>query len=112
MDVLCIFTAFHPDFHMLDKSSTCARDVNRARGSLYQKDCVASYTGNVHDEREHLLSQLQGTADRTGLVPAEAYNLKDKNKCARCRLLSGHFDDKRAPGAPRRQPVRLADFLR
>ena len=49
-DIPIHFTAFHPDWKMLDKSPTPFSTVTRAR-RIALKNCIRyAYTGNVHDE--------------------------------------------------------------
>ncbi len=43
------FTAFHPDFKMLDKSRTPEATLNRARSIALQKGIKYCYVGNVHN---------------------------------------------------------------
>jgi pyruvate formate lyase activating enzyme len=49
LDVPWHFTAFHPDFKMLDKPCTPARTLTRAREIASSKGLHYVYTGNVHD---------------------------------------------------------------
>src|SRR5439155_1003973 len=48
-DVPWHFTAFHPDFKMLDKPHTPASTLTRAREIARSKGLHYIYTGNVHD---------------------------------------------------------------
>lgn len=48
-DVPLHFSAFHPDFHMLDKPRTSADTLNRARNIALQQGLNHVYTGNVYD---------------------------------------------------------------
>jgi len=48
-DVPLHFTAFHPDWKMLDKSSTPPATLTRARAIARQNGLRYVYTGNVHD---------------------------------------------------------------
>jgi pyruvate formate lyase activating enzyme len=48
-DVPWHFTAFHPDFKMLDKPRTPAATLTRAREIALSKGLHYVYTGNVHD---------------------------------------------------------------
>jgi pyruvate formate lyase activating enzyme len=49
-DVPLHFTAFHPDFKMLDKPPTPPRTLTRAREIGLRNGLRYVYTGNVHDE--------------------------------------------------------------
>ena len=44
------FTAFHPDWKMLDKPNTPPATLTRARGIALQNGVKYVYTGNVHDK--------------------------------------------------------------
>ena len=48
-DVPLHFTAFHPDFRMLDKPNTPPSTLTRARAIALSKGLRYVYTGNVHD---------------------------------------------------------------
>ena len=45
------FTAFHPDFRMMDKPPTPAQTLTRARDIALSKGLHYVYTGNVHDPK-------------------------------------------------------------
>ncbi|MCZ6580636.1 MAG: AmmeMemoRadiSam system radical SAM enzyme, partial [Nitrospirae bacterium] len=49
-DIPIHFTAFHPDWKMLDKSPTPFSTVTRARRIALKNGIRYAYTGNVHDE--------------------------------------------------------------
>src|SRR5262249_65292 len=48
-DVPLHFTAFHPDWKMLDKARTPAATLTRAREIARKNGLQHVYTGNVHD---------------------------------------------------------------
>jgi pyruvate formate lyase activating enzyme len=43
------FTAFHPDFKMIDKSSTPAKSINNARRIALNEGLLYCYVGNIHN---------------------------------------------------------------
>src|SRR5215471_16780985 len=49
IDVPLHFTAFHPDYRMLDKSSTPASTLSMARRIALEAGVRYAYVGNVHD---------------------------------------------------------------
>ena len=55
------FTAFHPDYKMLDLPRTPARTLTTARDIAREVGLHFVYTGNVHDESgpKHLLPGLR-----------------------------------------------------
>ena len=71
-DVPLHFTAFHPDWKMLDKSPTPFQTLERARRIALQNGVRYCYTGKrPRPERpEHLLSSVRPAPDRPQLVCA------------------------------------------
>ena len=111
-DVPMHFTAFHPDFKMMDLPRTPEATLNRAREIAMQQGVRYAYTGNVHNSE----------GDTTfchnchePLIVRDWYNLESWNlregKCAKCNTpVAGVFEDQPGNWGARRQPVRLADF--
>jgi pyruvate formate lyase activating enzyme len=112
-DVPWHFTAFHPDYRMLDRSRTPIETLVRARSLAKSRGIRHVYIGNEHDE--------QGActwchACGAVLIARHGYQLGEWQLTAngRCRSCDatcpGVFEE--APGSwgPRRLPVRLADF--
>ncbi|OGX37207.1 MAG: AmmeMemoRadiSam system radical SAM enzyme [Omnitrophica WOR_2 bacterium RIFCSPLOWO2_12_FULL_50_9] len=112
-DVPLHFTAFHPDYRMLDHPPTRPETLTRARQTALSKGIRYVYTGNVHDTEGastycHNCGQILIERDWYQLG---AYNLKNKNQCSQCHAVcAGRFDDKPGTWGPRRQPVRLSDL--
>jgi pyruvate formate lyase activating enzyme len=110
-DVPMHFTAFHPDFRMLDVAHTPPETLTRARRIAKANGIRHAYTGNVHDVDG-------GSTFCTGcgarVIERDWYRLgdwrlTDDGRCTSCGTqLPGRFAG--APGnwGPRRQPVRLA----
>ena len=71
-DVPMHFTAFHPDYKMLNKSRTPAETLTRARDIAMGNGVHYAYTGNVHDEAggSTYLPWVRGKSDWQGLVRA------------------------------------------
>jgi pyruvate formate lyase activating enzyme len=107
------FTAFHPDYRMLDRPPTPPTTLTGARRIALANGLHYAYTGNVHDEAGestycHACGQTLIGRDWFALT---AWNLTEDGCCSRCgTACAGLFDA--APGrwGPRRQPVRLEDF--
>ena len=109
-DVPWHFTAFHPDYKMLDKPGTPPATLTRARAIARAKGLRYVYTGNVHD-REGGSTWCPGCGQR--LVERDWYVLSEwklkRNRCATCGFkIAGHFDPKPGDWGNRRMPVKLS----
>jgi len=108
-DVPLHFTAFHPDFKMLDVARTPADTCKRARDQAKAHGIRHVYSGNIHD----VTGQSTYCAGCGKLVIQRdwyelgTYNLKG-NRCASCgTVLPGRFADK-GPEAWGRRRLRVA----
>jgi pyruvate formate lyase activating enzyme len=112
-DVPMHFTAFHPDWKMLDVPPTPPATLTRARRIARANGVRHAYTGNVHD-REGGSTWCHACGAR--LVERDwyeigAWGLTDDGACARCGTrCAGVFDGPPGGWGARRLPVRLADF--
>jgi pyruvate formate lyase activating enzyme len=112
-DVPMHFTAFHPDFKMLDVPHTPPSTLTRARDIAKANGVLHAYTGNVHDRHGGSTScascgELLIERDWYELG---AYRVTDDGHCASCGAeLAGRFDGKPGQWGARRRPVRLAGF--
>ena len=110
-DVPMHFTAFHPDWKMLEHSPTPAATLTRAREIARANGVRYAYTGNVHDTDGgstycHSCGQVLIERDWYELG---AWNLDDHGSCNRCRTtLPGVFEPQPGTWGARRQPVRIA----
>jgi pyruvate formate lyase activating enzyme len=106
------FTAFHPDFKMLDRPPTPSATLTRARRIALDNGVRYAYTGNVHDPsgqstRCHQCGELVIERDWYRLG---AWRLTADGRCATCDTrLPGVFDGPPGTWGPRRLPVRLKD---
>jgi pyruvate formate lyase activating enzyme len=109
-DVPWHFSAFHPDFKMLDKQPTPASSLTRARDIALSKGLHYVYTGNVHDK-------AGGSTWCPGcgkcVIERDWYVLGEWNLVgSRCKFcgyeIPGHFDPKPGNWGAKRMPVRLA----
>jgi pyruvate formate lyase activating enzyme len=107
------FTAFHPDYRMLDIPPTPAATLERARRIAMANGVRYAYTGNVHDKVGestycHHCGQL--------LIGRDWYVLSDWNltadgKCNRCTTpCAGVFEARKGDWGARRLPVRLSQY--
>jgi pyruvate formate lyase activating enzyme len=112
-DVPLHFSAFHPDFRMLDRPRTPLATLRRAREIAIRNGLRYVYVGNVHDPEAdstfcHQCRQLLIGRDWYQLT---GWNLPASGSCPRCQTLCpGVFEP--APGSwgPKRRPVRLSEF--
>lgn len=112
-DVPMHFTAFHPDWKMLDKSRTPASTLSRARRIAIDNGVRFAYTGNVHDE-EGGSTYCSGCGEK--IVTRDWYVLSDwklseNGECLTCgTVCPGVFDGPPGTWGSRRLPVQLRDF--
>lgn len=106
------FTAFHPDFKMLDRFPTPPGTLTRARQIALSKGLHYVYTGNVHDSKGgSTWCPVCGglLIERDWHVLGE-YNLEGE-RCRTCgHEVTGRFEQKPGAWGARRMPVRLANF--
>ena len=112
-DVPMHFTAFHPDWKMLDHPPTPTRTLDRARQIALANGIRYAYTGNVHD-LDGGSTYCHGCGEL--LIGRDWYVLSDWNLTSegRCRACNepcaGHFESLPGTWGARRLPVRLSDF--
>lgn len=110
-DVPMHFTAFHPDWKMLDKTATPASTLTRAREIAFGNGIHYAYTGNVHDQEGsstycHQCRQLLIERDWYELGQ---WQLDSHGRCNNCGTpLAGHFDELPGSWGARRIPVRIS----
>jgi pyruvate formate lyase activating enzyme len=114
-DVPMHFTAFHPDYKMLDVPPTPPATLTRARDIALRNGVRYAYTGNVHD-RAGGSTTCQGCGNvvvERDWYRIERYDLTDDGHCRRCgTVLPGRFDGPVGTWGGRRLPVRLAEASR
>jgi pyruvate formate lyase activating enzyme len=110
-DVPLHFTAFHPDWKMLDRPPTPPATLTRARHIALANGLHYVYTGNVHD-RDGGSTYCPGCGLR--LIERDwyqlgAWRLTASGACARCGTqIPGVFAASPGAWGPRRLGVRLA----
>jgi len=112
-DVPLHFSAFHPDFKMLDKPSTPTEILTRARRIAIRNGIRYAYTGNVHDpEGDSTFCHSCGKK----LIGRDWYllsdwNLTDDGHCRFCgTACAGVFEGPPGTWGRKYLPVRLKDF--
>ncbi len=109
-DVPLHFTAFHPDYRMLDRPPTPPATLRRAREIALKTGLKYVYTGNVHDA-EGGTTYCAGCGK--GLIVRDWFDILDyrvtgDGKCASCgEAVSGVFTNYRGAHGRRRLPVSL-----
>lgn len=112
-DVPLHFTAFHPDWKMLDKPHTPPATLTMARRIAMKNGLRYAYTGNVHDEEggsTYCRQCGQKLIGRDWYVLTD-WNLADGGACLNCgAACPGLFESKPGRWGAKRLPVRLKDF--
>ena len=112
-DVPMHFTAFHPDWKMLEYPPTPPSTLSRARNIALKNGVRYAYTGNVHDEEggstycHHCGKKVIG---RDWYIITE-WHLDEHGRCNTCgTACAGHFEGKPGTWGAKRVPVRLKEF--
>lgn len=104
------FTAFHPDFRMLDRPPTPAATLSRARAIGLANGLRYVYTGNVNDPVGqstwcHGCGELVIGRDGYAIT---GWSLTADGRCQGCgTACAGILEPEPGTWGPRRQPVRL-----
>ena len=105
------FTAFHPDYKMLDIPPTSPETLTRARRIGLDEGLRFVYTGNVHD-LDGDTTRCPGCGDAVVVRDWYAmrhYGLTESGHCERCgTLLPGVFDGPVGTWGARRLPVLIS----
>ena len=107
------FTAFHPDWKMLDIPATPATTLTRARRIAMENGVRYAYTGNVHDPEGGVTLCHQC---HQPLIGRERYTLTEWNLnalggCINCGTrCAGVFEEQPGHWGSRFQPVHLAGY--
>jgi pyruvate formate lyase activating enzyme len=113
-DVPLHFTAFHPDWKMLDRPRTPPSALTRARGIVLKNGIRYAYTGNVFDEagQSTYCHGCGAVLIRRNWYVLSGWQLTGDGACTRCGTrCAGVFEDA-GPGrwGARRLPVVLRQF--
>jgi pyruvate formate lyase activating enzyme len=109
-DVPVHFTAFHPDWKMLDRPSTPPPTLTRARRIAHEHGLRHVYTGNVHDPAggTTLCHACGAVLIARDWYEMKTWHLTDDGCCRACGArCAGVFDGPPGTWGARRQPVRL-----
>jgi pyruvate formate lyase activating enzyme len=112
-DVPLHFTAFHPDWKMMDIPATPPETLTRAREIARANGLHHVYTGNVHDkegESTYCHQCQQRLIGRDWYVLSD-WNLDAKGRCKNCGAkCAGVFESQPGDWGARRLPVSLKDY--
>lgn len=104
------FTAFHPDYRMMDKAQTPPATLARAREIALKNGLKFVYTGNVRDEEggsTYCPSCRKTVIVRDGYI-IRGYFLDDDGKCRHCgEKIPGFFDGPCGNWGARRMQVEV-----
>jgi len=109
-DVPLHFSAFHPDYKMMDVPPTPAATLTRARNIAKRNGLRYVYTGNVHDEHGgstycHNCGAVLIGRDWYELT---RWELDEHGRCRSCGTpCAGHFDPEPGTWGARRMPVQI-----
>ena len=112
-DVPWHFTAFHPDWKMMDHPSTPPATLTRAREIGLKNGLRYVYTGNVHDPQGGS-TYCHGCGTR--LIGRDGYVITDwaltgDGHCPQCgTACAGVFEAQPGHWGAKRMPVRLANY--
>jgi pyruvate formate lyase activating enzyme len=112
-DVPMHFTAFHPDYKMMDTPHTPPATLTQAREVALANGVHYAYTGNVHDESG---SSTYCTGCGEQVIGRDwyvltAWKLDEHGRCRACgTACPGVFDGRPGDWGARRKPVRLSAF--
>src|SRR5262249_39450012 len=112
LDVPLHYTAFHPDFKMVDVPPAPPATLQRARDIARSKGLRYVYVGNVFDrERSRTrCSNCGAIAIERNWYELSQSKLTDNGRCLTCdATLPGRFDEPPGGWGRRRLPVRLAN---
>ena len=104
------FTAFHPDYKMLDLPQTTARTLTMARNVAREVGLHFVYTGNVHDEAGQS-TYCPGCGERLigrDWYEITAWRLARDGRCGVCgTAVPGLFEARPGGWGQRRMPIRV-----
>jgi pyruvate formate lyase activating enzyme len=109
-DVPMHFTAFHPDYKMLDRPPTPPETLTRAREIAQRNGVRFAYTGNVHDPEggSTYCAECGELVIERDWYALGRYALDAEGRCQACGAqVSGVFVGPPGRWGPRRLPVRL-----
>ena len=111
-DVPMHFSAFHPDWKMLDYPKTPAATLTRARRIAMENGVHFAYTGNIHDSAggSTYCPGCNELVIERDWYELGKWRLDKSGACRKCGTsIAGHFAATPGTFGPRRMPVRMAN---
>ena len=112
-DVPLHFSAFHPDYKMMDTPATPVATLIRAREIALKQGLHHVYTGNVHNQEGDTTycANCKHPLIVRDWYRIKQYHLNPDASCPACgTILAGRFDQKAGTWGQRRQPIRMYDY--
>lgn len=112
-DVPIHFTAFHPDYKLLDHSSTPSETLQRAREQALNAGIKYAYVGNVHDKdgQSTYCSSCKKVLIERDWYQLGEFNIKD-GACVFCSTkIPGVFEDEVGTWGAKREPIFISEKL-
>jgi pyruvate formate lyase activating enzyme len=112
-DVPLHFTAFHPDYKLLDHPPTPPATLTRARAIALGNGVRYAYTGNVHDTEggSTFCHQCGKRLIQRDWYRILEWAIGEDGRCPDCdTACAGVFEAHAGRWGPRRLPVRLAEY--
>lgn len=111
-DVPVHFSAFHPDFRMMDRGRTSHETLLRAKEIAEAQGIRFVYVGNVHDVRNQ---STRCPECRELLIERDWHQLGEYrlngNSCSKCSAtIPGHFEQQPGTWGRKRQPLQISRF--
>jgi pyruvate formate lyase activating enzyme len=109
-DIPLHFTAFHPDWKMMDVPATPPKTLSRARDIAVRNGLRYVYTGNVHDivGGSTLCHECGATLIARDWYILTDYSLTDDGRCSKCgATCAGVFDGPPGRWGARRLPIQI-----
>jgi pyruvate formate lyase activating enzyme len=107
------FSAFHPDYRMLDKPRTPQATLSMARRIAMEQGVRYAYVGNVHDvgRQSTFCHQCGACLIERDWYALGRWRLDDEGKCVSCGTpCAGVFDGPPGQWGQKRLPVKLSRF--
>jgi pyruvate formate lyase activating enzyme len=109
-DVPLHFSAFHPDYRMMDHKDTPVETLTRSRDIAMSNGLNYVYTGNVHDMQggSTWCPSCHGLLIERDWYQLGQWNLDAQSCCTHCGAwIAGNFEATPGTWGRRRQPIRI-----